>query len=776
MELPVTLDRGPQCDITIEDPLLSRKHTHILLVSNITVQAPAAAQSIRSQRLVTCFRAATMLIIFAGCGTEPKSQPATIPTTASEAERSLPIAALVHSELEIDIPLVNTNPGYLGAQACGECHESRLHEFQQTRHHFASYAPDDRLTSPGFDDVKVTIPTHLPNAEFLMQRQGSSYAQNLLTRNGVGASTSKVAFAYGLGGSADEVFFAWHGNELRELPLGWLHPFDQWGAQQFTSPDHPTDFSRVTTTRCVECHTTWFEHRLGTDNVYRPDSFLGGISCERCHGPGREHVEHHRQHPKETASVGIVHPGHLTRDRRMDLCGQCHSNSIFRRTELFSFRPGDDLQQHFRQHLTPNFEDDNVANQVKYLSQSKCFQASDTMSCVTCHSPHHTQTAAEQGRASCRNCHESSDCGEQERLPVELRDNCATCHMPKYARLAVRFHTKNDRYVFPVRPTQHRIGVYPEARDEALLQWLESNPGQALEDGQPTTAQRRSELTAHWLKKADEFRESDRFVAAIGAAREAVRWDETDEATTKLQALIGIQSSIDREFASLVRLQEQRKFAEAVEAGQRILALKPNHAITLGKIGTCFAAMGDIAEAESYLTKSADADPDNSYGKNMLGWLAFLDGKFDVAIQHFQDAEEIYPHTADNNYRWGLALNAANRWEDAKQKLELALSINPDDANVCLALCQANQGLKQFDDALRQAYRAARLTGFADLQSLEFLATEYRRANQLDRAAAVIQSALMTPAASDPDVEIRLKRQLQSIRLRLKPTTEAPRE
>lgn len=710
-----------------------------------------------------------LVVLLTGCERSPVSSQRA-KTADSSVSAALP-NSLVRNELEIDIPLVNGNPGYLGAKVCGECHQSRLHEFQDTRHFLASSLPDARLMPPGFDDQQVTIETHLPSVEFQFSRKNDQYVQSTVHRpNGViSEHSATIGLVYGHGGAADEVYFAWHGDRLRELPLGWLHPFAQWGAQQFSCPDDAEDCSRVTTTRCLECHTTWFQHHKGTSNQYVPDSFLMSVSCERCHGPGAEHVAYHRQHPEQAVAHAIVHPGELTRDRRMDLCGQCHSNGIFRRTELFTFRPGDMLEDHFRLHLNPNYEDDNVANQVKYLKQSRCYQESDTLSCITCHSPHHRQSAAEQGRDSCRACHQPTDCSEQSTLPLELRNECATCHMPEYARLAVRFHTPQDRYVFPVRATQHRIAIYPEARDEALLAWHEQQQRlhQASEhtfrtDHQPSISRLRSALISHWRERADQYEQQYRYVAAIGALREVVRWDDGTEAQARLQALIDSQTTIENEVSRLQRLQATGQFQEAIQVCQRILSIKPDHAVAIGKLGTFYAIVGNSESAESRLLESAAIDPDNSYGYNMLGWLAYLRGDIEAAVGYSAKAEDIYPYTAENNYRWGLALNAGERWQDALDRLSLALQIDPNDANSSLAISEASRGLGRDEDALRYAYRAARLTNFRDLPSLQRLAAEYRAADRHADFVAVITEALKLPAAQDSAVRRHLLRDLQN--------------
>ena len=56
----------------------------------------------------------------------------------------------------------------------------------------------------------------------------------------------------------------------------------------------------------------------------------------------------HQAHPGAAADEAIVHPGSLSRERRMDLCAQCHSNATKPRGPVFSYRPGEPLEAYFR--------------------------------------------------------------------------------------------------------------------------------------------------------------------------------------------------------------------------------------------------------------------------------------------------------------------------------------------------------------------------------------------------------------------------------------------
>lgn len=669
-------------------------------------------------------------------------------------------------DLQLSLRLVNANPGYVGVDQCAECHRERCEEFRGTRHFVACVVPDAGRMPPGFDGQPQVIRSHLPEATFRMSHRGNEYFVEL-TRSAEHSGLSqrdenslRIALAYGVGGTADEVYFAWQGNQLRELPVGWLHPQHGWGAQQFSSPDDPGNYSRVATTRCLECHNTWFEHTKGTANEYRPDSFLTGVTCERCHGPGEAHVRHHQTHRDDKVAAAVVHPGKLSRDRLLDVCAQCHSSGIFRKTDLFSFRPGDDLSDHFREHQNPHFEDDHVANQVKYLKQSGCFQNSSTLSCVTCHSPHQATSAAVQGIESCRTCHQPADCVERPRLPADVQDQCATCHMPKYGRLAVRFHVPEDRYVFPVRATQHRIAVYPEARDEALLAWYER---QEDADSRQKADQLRTSLTEWWQKKAADYQSQYRLMAAIGALREACRFDWTMESPTRLQAVIQTQTELDRQFAEVLRLQAQERYAEAIEILRAMLKVKPDLAMAHAKLGTFLAVLGRQDEAMASLQESARLDPDNSYGDNMLGWLAYLRGDADEAVAAFRRAEDIYPWTAENNYRWGLALMQQQNLDEAGQRLRHALEIAPNDPATCRSLAQVLQKQGNPQEALKYVYRAAELTKFRDADVLLELCDGYRASGHPIDAIATARQALALPGVSGSDTGSELRSRLENL-------------
>jgi tetratricopeptide (TPR) repeat protein len=601
-----------------------------------------------------------------------------------------------------------------------------------------------------------------PGVRFQFTHTGTDYLETVL-RDGPRGPTQyrlPIDLIYGSAGTADEVYFTWKGNGLYELPMAWLHPSKEWGQQRYSAD--PGDLARTATTRCVECHNTWVGHVPGTENQYQREGAVFGVTCECCHGPGRAHADHHRTHPTEKTGQAIVHPGRMSRDRLMDVCAQCHSNAIRARGPAFSYRPGEPLDAHFRTQKLVTRESDHVAGQVGYLRQSNCFQKSADLTCITCHNPHRASDPATVG-AACAMCHQPETCPDQKRLPAGAGIDCVGCHMPRYTRVAVNFATAEDQFVFPVRPHEHRIGVYPLARQEVLLAWYRAQPDGASKQ---KATQLATELAGQWWTEAERLRRELQFVQAIGAAREAVRFDPSSSARERLRELIAVQGGLERAFHTAERHFAAREYPGAVRSLEGALKVKPDWAQVHGKLGTLYAAMGDRPRAVESLRKVARCDPDDAYGYNMLGWLAYLDGKGEEAAESFRLADETQPFTAEINYRWGLALLRLSRWPEAAVRFQQALRVDPRHAGSCQGLSHALREQRQTEEAIRYARRAARLTGFQNPDVLLTLADAYLSAERLDEAADTANRALQAAEAGAPALVPQCRKRLEDIRKR----------
>ena len=186
------------------------------------------------------------------------------------------------------------------------------------------------------------------------------------------------------------------GRSTLSVPVTYWVETNSW-VNSPSYPDGSPHFDKDIIPRCLECHASYFEWVPTAVNRYRKNSLVLGIMCEKCHGPGQQHVALHRKTAKLGAGTpeAIVNPAKLTRDRRLDVCGLCHSGNGMPIAPSLSFVPGDDLRDYVDiPYVSPEEAVDVHGNQVQLLRKSRCFLASNTLTCDTCHDVHKTQRDA----------------------------------------------------------------------------------------------------------------------------------------------------------------------------------------------------------------------------------------------------------------------------------------------------------------------------------------------------------------------------------------------
>ena len=658
------------------------------------------------------------------------------------------------------------NPGYVGMEACAACHADRVAEFRGTNHERTFRVPKPEDMPRGFLPGQGTYLTGEPGLRFEMTREDDSFFMTAIHKKpgGQEQTKSRIDFVLGAGGKADEVYLAWHGDTLWELPMAWMFTLDRWGASHY-SPHGSGDFSRESTVRCLECHNTWFEHIPGTLNRYNHEhGFLAGVTCERCHGPGREHVAYHASHPEDDAARKIVQPALLSRERQIEVCTQCHSNFIKHRTRALAYRPGEPLAASYRSVRSKHTEDDHVANQIQYLRESKCFRNSE-MTCTTCHNPHRAEQPARSGIESCLACHSQDDCGERPKLPAAVQDNCVACHMPRYIKINVNFMTEDDDYVPPIRRSEHRIEIHPRATQEVLLEWYR---GQSDEESGKAATRIAKSLSDEWLAESELCRRDYRFLGAIAAIREAFRIAPAPETRAKLRAAVATLHRIETDYDEAASRLESHDYAGAIELLEGILKLKPNHAKSHGRLGTAYAATGRRDLAVEHLQAVAECDPDDAYGLSMQGWLAFLEDRPRDAAEFYRLADEIEPFSAQINYHWGLSLMKLGSWEEAGQRFTNALDADPNHAGACQGLAHVLRQRGETAEALEYSQRAARLSRYQNSDILLTLADIYADAGQFAAAEKTAAQALESAQKQGSQSVETVRRHIAEIRAQAK--------
>lgn len=660
------------------------------------------------------------------------------------------------------------NPGYLGAQACAACHAERVAEFQATNHFRTGRMPQPDAMPPGFATGQGTFTTRHPDLRFEMTQENGGFFQTAIQKKSTGEeerTSERIDLVFGAG-AADEVYHYWRDDRLFQLPIAWLHPLSRWG----NSPgfqDGVARFTRETSPRCLECHNTWFEHVAGTSNRYDRNGYILGVTCERCHGPGRDHVAFHEAHPEMAEAHAIVHPARLSRDRQLDACAQCHSNAIKYRAPAFSFRPGESLDSYFRTDVGNLPEEAHTANQVQALRRSRCFQESKTLTCTTCHDPHRRKGPANSDlvQRSCLGCHQSDDCAERPRLPAAVCGDCLSCHMPKRRAINVFFNDASDDFVPLIWRREHRIAVHPTARQEVLLAW---HRRQTDADSQDETARLTKALVEYWLGEAEKYRREYRFLAAIGAYREAYSLDPAPRIRDMLEETKAILVKLKADMESALRLIGEQQYMDATDTLQKVLSVKPDLAIAHGKLGLLFAQAGKSELAVTHLQAVAKFDPDDPYGERLLGWLAYLRGDAEVAVEAYRRADEIEPFDAEINYQRGLALMKLDRWTEAIECFRRVLTIDPNHAGGSQGLGHALRQQGELAESLQFARRAAHLTDFKNSDVLLTLADTYADTGRFAEANATAVQALAVAETNNLQLVPTIRSRLQQYRLRAK--------
>ena len=351
---------------------------------------------------------------------------------------------------------------YVGDQECRACHARIVESYFRTAHHLTSRIAAKGSILGSFSAGKNLLQTSYPDLSFRMEAKASGFyvTSESVFSDPASKRSERLDLVIG-SGRIGQTYLYWRGDRLFELPVSYWTPLGIW----ISSPGYLDDvgnFDRPVTARCLECHVGYAENISGPDppNHYNREKIVMGISCERCHGPGRQHVDAMKA-AKPLQS--IINPAKLTRNEQVEVCAQCHNGLRKPVAPAFSFLPGERLDNYFEPASRDSSPTGEVhGNQVGLLQSSRCFQASPAMNCATCHDVHQTQRNAASYSGHCLTCHKTKSCGEFRKLGEKLAGNCIDCHMPVLSSNKIISVSNGKEVKAQIRT--HWIKVYPEAR------------------------------------------------------------------------------------------------------------------------------------------------------------------------------------------------------------------------------------------------------------------------------------------------------------------------
>ncbi len=366
--------------------------------------------------------------------------------------------------------------GIVPPRVCGQCHAELWEEFQQSPHFRTSSEPSREGTPGRYEPPDSRVATVHPQAWFEMVAKPNGFYQQLHINHEGQSYLHEARIDLVIGsGKVGQSFLSWTKDALHQLPVSYFTEGARWGhSPDFDYPEGTFNFSRPISERCLDCHATWFARVPQTINRFARDEFFLGVTCSRCHGLGREHVDHHLAHPNETAPHAITNPGKLSQELAVSVCAQCHSGESELVSTGFRYRPGEPLAEYLVQpsanadtEIDKSIPDPHAASQLRRLEKSACFRQSE-MTCFTCHDPHRNERGREKHFLvdHCLKCHQPDDCQQRKLTGAAVDRLCIECHMPLVEYADIRRPGEDSMPIPKMR--DHRIQIWPEATTNVL--------------------------------------------------------------------------------------------------------------------------------------------------------------------------------------------------------------------------------------------------------------------------------------------------------------------
>lgn len=563
--------------------------------------------------------------------------------------------------------------GYVDAVACRSCHQQVYDGYQKTTMGRAFYLPDPGKMNEDWTGNNTYY--HEPSQRHyeMTQRDDKFFVRRYqLDAQGrqVHELEKQVTHVMGSGARARSYIHQTPDGRMVELPISWYSQENGWGiAPGYDKPKH-SGFTRIITNRCMFCHNGY---PLGAMKADRPGwdhdpSFRGaipmGIDCQRCHGPGEEHVrEASNPTSLDRLRETITNPARLSVDRQLDVCMQCHMETPFRTPKsvrrfgrsFYSYRPGEPLSDytvHYDYEEGTGHEDDFLIVSAAYrLQKSECFKQSGDMTCTTCHDPHKSLAPVERAahyRQVCQGCHE----GEHASQPAD----CVSCHMPARRTKDVVRVAMTDHLIQRLKPDRDLLAPLKEEADENQ-DWEAGSvihfPGEEGLSGPLRDV--------YW---------------AIGQAKETA----DPQAVAKLEAALG-KAAVDKPepYFELAEMQlKQGRTKDAENSYRRVIELDPYFVQAYNNFGNMLADTGRPDEAVPFLRKAIELDDGHSADAYSNLGLAYVD------LQQFPEAEQAFLKSAKANIFFADAhLNLGTlyfqqaKYAEAARAFEQTLAIDP---------------------------------------------------------------------------------------------------
>jgi tetratricopeptide (TPR) repeat protein len=531
---------------------------------------------------------------------------------------------------------------YVDTAGCATCHRDIVEVFAKTGMG-RSFSPAEVVTGKLHHAASDRY-YEIGEGKMRRYQVGPSGAQ-------VNRIEKSIDFVIGSGNHAQTFATRNADGSLSELPVSWYSSGGgRWGMSPgYDRPDQE-DFRRRVPEDCLFCHNAY--PRSGVP-------YPSGIDCQRCHGPASDHK-------------GLVNPAKLSRERRMDVCEQCHLEptsmappSVIRRPgrRPFSYKPGEKLTDYavyFEAEIGDRLE---VAHQGYRLRKSACFLKSE-MTCITCHDPHRVQTVSHYIEV-CRSCHNNAKNAHY------TGEKCLDCHMWKRATDDAPLVVMTDHYIQRRKPPSFVTGTATARKPY----FPDQDPGQ------------------QYYRKGLDASKTGNLTAAIHLFRQAIQsGDNAAESRREVGAALLLSGnaigaidelqSLQDDPVALTNLGNAYLQTERIEEAKRVLANAPEEPDANNLLGLAFLKSADTASAETAFRKALNLQPDLAEANSNLATLLAGRRAWGEAAWYFGKAVAANPKNAEFRHSYGLMLAMMRDYSKARAQLEEALKLAPGSADI----------------------------------------------------------------------------------------------
>jgi predicted CXXCH cytochrome family protein len=631
---------------------------------------------------------------------------------------------------------------YVDAKICASCHKEIAANYAQTGMAQSFFTPGSSNTVE--DYAKTPQYYHsLSDSHYAMTIREGQYFQRRWQVDGAGkeinVEESRIDYVMGSGNHARSYLHRTERGMLIELPLGWYpDKGGEWAMAPGSDTDHPQT-RRFISYKCMFCHNGYPNIPASGKEPGSEPVFLGdlpqGIDCQRCHGPGGQHV-------RSGGRTGIVNPAKLSFERRMEVCMQCHLETTSGRIPAvlqrfdrgtFSYVPGEPLVGFaisFDHAPGTGHEGKfEAVSSVYRLRQSRCFlESAGKLECTTCHDPHRVTRGEEATRhysSVCLQCHAST---HPASVKVSSAD-CITCHMPKRRADDAPHVIMTDHLIqrrapagllaeFAERPPEDYRGdlvpYYPSPLPEIPLNALykavaQVGLGNNVAQGMPELVQLTEELqpknAEFYMVLGDGWKRLGNAEKAAAAYRKALEIKPDSAAAMRalaavdevhaVQILAKAVETSPNDPESWFRYGVLTASAERIE---KAIALDP-------WLPDQSRRLAEITHAEPALKDALRTDPFDDAAWDLGGRIMAENSKFQEAFFDFERAIKLRP-SSKYLYDYALALVRADRYDEGQHEAEMAVRADAGLTEAHELLGGLHARKKEFAEAARE-YAAA---------------------------------------------------------------------